>query len=666
MATKFNFNNSVASLPGTYSQFTASVNNPALANSFGNVLIIDTGSNAGFGAGSGITGTLGSGTDSLYSSSTLKEFRDAIGGGILWDIAEKIFQPNGPGVSPGASSLLYARAATTVAAEATITYSGGGSNGGTAVIQYKNEGVAGNGVKGNQTLSSTTAAPFVVTAVGASTDTHSINLTDPATGAVDIFVYTVPVVPLSISLTAAAIAEGINAGSSKYTATSSGANVIVTSRLPETFEDASDFNGIVTAYNVTGTATGTAGTFAGGVDGSILTRGVGIVMSVGTNDPTKFQIKLYRGSYKGADENGYHYDGVAEAGTTAILLATSPEFNNIATLHTWMETNIQFGSFFTMKSKTVVGTGVVDSADNTANAGINLFAGGTEVYSTAKLDEVLGAAASLNYSWILADQYEDSAKSVDNGKLAAHIVDPNTFGYKMIIIGGGRKGDKFSPGITDGSVDIAQYYDNDRVVVAHGGPKKNTTASPNGFIEKTSLHKAAAAVGRLAGLEPQIPLTFKNIAFDGDLHVLTIKEQNLALNNGVLATIPDAGRLEILQGVNTLQDNQFLLNPNATSHSIQLKRIVAQLNTELTINSKRLLKNPLGSNRNTISAADITQFVTSYLKDRTAAPGDDNLILEFRNVVTVVDQDAYKTTYDVVLNTEITKLFFTGTVYLGF
>ena len=148
--------------------------------------------------------------------------------------------------------------------------------------------------------------------------------------------------------------------------------------------------------------------------------------------------------------------------------------------------------------------------------------------------------------------------------------------------------------------------------------------------------------------------------------MLTIKEQTLALNNGVLATIPDAGRLEILQGVNTLQDNQFLLNPNATSHSIQLKRIVAQLNTELTINSKRLLKNPLGSNRNTISAADITQFVTSYLKDRTAAPGDDNLILEFRNVVTVVDQDAYKTTYDVVLNTEITKLFFTGTVYLGF
>ena len=652
-------------MPGTYSQFTASVNNPASANAFGNVLIIDTGSGSGFGAGAGISGTLASGTNAIYSSSTLKEFRDAVGGGILWDISEKIFQPNGPGVSPGASSLLYARAATTVAAEATITYSGGGSNGGTAVIQYKNEGISGNGVEGNEILSTTTTA-FIVTAVGATGNTHTLTVTDPKNGSTDIFAYTVPATPLSISLTASAIADGINAGSSGYTAVASGANITVTSRQPVALEGASDFNGISTAYTVTGSATGTAATFAGGVDGTKLTRGAGIVMSVGINDATKFQVKLFRGSYKGADENGYHYDGIEESKTAAILLATSPEFNNIATLHAWMETNVVFGAFFKLKSKTVVGTGVVTTADNTANAGINKFSGGTEVYSTTKLDEVLLAAQSLNYSWILADQYEDNAKSTDNGKLAAHIVNQDTFGYKMIVVGGGRKADKFAPGVVNGSIDIAQYYDNDRVVVVHGGVKKNTTSSPDGFIEKTSLHKAAATLGRIAGLSPQIPITFKTIAFDGDLHVLNIKEQNQSLDNGVLVTINDGARLEVLQGINSLQDNQFLLNPDATSHSIQFKRLISQLNTEIVINSKRLLKNPLGSNRNTISAGDVTAFVTSYLQDRTAEPSADNLILGFRNVVTVIDQDAYKTTYDVVLNTEITKLFFTGTVYLGF
>lgn len=665
MATKFNFNNSVASLPGTYSRFVASVNNAPLANSFGNVLLIDTGSGAGFGAGAGISGTLASGTNALYAAKTLKEFRDAVGGGILWDIAEKLFQPNGAGVDPGVSSLIYARAATTVAPEATITYTGGGSNGGTAVIQFKHEGAAGNGVEGNQTLSNTSASKYTVTAVGAAASTHAISVTDPLLGATTIGSYVV-VGGETTSIVATALAAAITAGSSGYTATASAATIIVTSRNPKGLEEATDFNAMVTSYVVTGTATGTAGVFAGGVDGTKLTRGAGITMSVGTVDPTKFQIKLWRGTYKGADANGFHYDGIAEASTTANLLATSPEFDNIATLHSWMESDLQFGSSFKLKTKTVSGTGAVTSADNVANAGFNLFSGGTTVYNTSKLDDVLTAAAGLNYSWILSDQYEDNAKSADNAKLAAHIVDQDTFGFKMIVIGGGRKGDKFAPGVTNGSVDIAKYYDNDRVVIAHGGPFKNDNSSASGFKELTSLHKAAAVTGRLSGLQPQVPLTFKSVQFDGDLHVLNNREQNIALDNGVLVTIPDSGRLEVLQGINSLQDNQFLLNPDATSHSIQLKRIVSQLNTEIVINSKRLLKNPNGTNRNTLSTEDVTSFVETYLRSRTASPLADNLILEYRNVITEVDQDAYKTTYDVVLNTEVTKLFFTGTIYLGF
>lgn len=667
MATKFNFNNSVAALPGSYSMFKASVNNPALALPYGNVLVIDTGSNAGFGAGAGISGTLASGSDSIYSTSNLAEFRSSISGGKLWDAAEKLFQPNGPGGGNGVSTLLYARAATTVAAEATITYAGGGANGGTAVIQYKNEGVAGNGVQGDQTLSATTGTKFEVTAVGATGDTHTINVTDPTNGSTDLAVYTVPAVPLSINDTAAAIAQDINDGSSGYTATASGAEITVTSRLPEALEDASDFDGITTAYNVTGSATGTAGVFAGGVDGTVITRGVGITMALGTVDTTKYTLSFWRGTYRGADENGFDYDGIAEANTTPDLIAKSPEFNDIAELHTWMETNVDFGGQFKLKSKTVLGDGSVDAADLSANAGYNLFSGGTEVYSTSKLDEVLDAVAGLNFSLILADKYEDEAQHADNGKLLAHVYDSDTFGYKIVVVGGGRKSDKFKSGVVNSSIDTAEYYNNDRLIVVHGGVKKNNALSSEGFIEKTSLYKAAGVVGRLAGLEPQIPITFKEIAFDGDLHVLNRKEQVQALDGGVLATIPATGRLEVLQGVNSLQDNRYLLNPNGTSHSIQLKRIVAQLNTEIVVNATNLLlKKPDGTNRNTLNAADVKSFVEGYLRSRTASATLDNLIIEFKNVVVTIDGDAYKCTYDVVLNTEITKLFFTGTVSLGF
>lgn len=549
MATKFRFNNNVAELPGSYSQFISGVTNPALSLSFGNVLLIDTGEGASYGAGSGIVSDLAAPADAIYEAGTLAEFRNAVGGGILWDIAQALFQPNGAGGGNGISKLFYARAATTEAAQVTIDLTAG-TNGGTAVVQAKNEGTVGNGVEG---------------------------VTD------------------------------------------------------------------------------------------VLTQGYATTFGIGVDDPAKFIVKFWRGTFRGDDANGIPWDGIEIAGALPQLIATSPEFEFIQELHTWMETDPIFGASFKLASKTVVLTGAPDAADVIALAGNTLFATGTTVYDTARVDEVLDQVQNLDYSVVLVDGYGATAQSTDNGKILAHISDGDTFGDKSMVVGGGVDANAFADGVSNSSIETAQYYDNDRVIVCHGGPIKNTTAVADGFIPRTSFHKAARVCGRMAGLEPQIPLTFKTLRVDGEIHKLSLKEQKAGLKNGVLMTISDGSQFRIVQGVTSIQNNDYLINPNGSTHSIQLRRMIAQVNRELVVNAtQQLLKNPEGTNRNTLTASDIKTFTEGYLKGRTATATTDNMIISFRNVVVTIDNDAYKVTYDVIFNTEITKLFFTGTVFLNF
>lgn len=135
------------------------------------------------------------------------------------------------------------------------------------------------------------------------------------------------------------------------------------------------------------------------------------------------------------------------------------------------------------------------------------------------------------------------------------------------------------------------------------------------------------------------------------------------MDEGVLVTVYDSDRSEftVLQGVNTLQNNAYQLNPDGTSFSIQIRRIAAQLNQELIYNAKnQLLNDPLGVNRNTLSEKDLVEWTKSYLGRKLATDTQDNLIFSFQNVTVTRDQDAYFVTYEFEPNSEINKLFFTG------
>ena len=143
MATVVNFHGKNYIEPGAYA---VSVYNPTSVvnvSEFGNVMIIDTGLSINgsyeFAGGSGVHGELNKGLKSVYEFNSYEDFLAFMGGGLMGDIAQKIFTPM-DGVI-GAPKLYYCRAATTKCA--TITLSIGSS---ALKLKCKNEGVAGNGV----------------------------------------------------------------------------------------------------------------------------------------------------------------------------------------------------------------------------------------------------------------------------------------------------------------------------------------------------------------------------------------------------------------------------------------------------------------------------------------------------------------------------------------
>ena len=144
MATVVNFHGKNYIEPGSYA---VSVYNPTSVvnvSEFRNVMIIDTGlaknGDYEFAGGSGIHGELNKGLKSVYEFDNYEDFLSFMGGGLVGDIAQKIFTPR-DGVA-GAPKLFYCRAATTKCANITLTFGSGNS----LILKCKNEGEVGNGV----------------------------------------------------------------------------------------------------------------------------------------------------------------------------------------------------------------------------------------------------------------------------------------------------------------------------------------------------------------------------------------------------------------------------------------------------------------------------------------------------------------------------------------
>ena len=136
-----------------------------------------------------------------------------------------------------------------------------------------------------------------------------------------------------------------------------------------------------------------------------------------------------------------------------------------------------------------------------------------------------------------------------------------------------------------------------------------------------------------------------------------------AVKAGLIIVYPNPylRRFVILQAVTTLQDNQLLFNKKGDSFSLQFMRILAQLNKECVVNAEiDLMGDENGVNINTLSKGALETWTINFLQQRVATENQDNLITRFQNVVATKVDDYYKVTYEVVVNNEVTKVFFTG------
>lgn len=419
-------------------------------------------------------------------------------------------------------------------------------------------------------------------------------------------------------------------------------------------DNASDSVGNAVDIRIKVRSEGLVGNGVLGGSGNDLSKGYAFKLIAGVMDTTKVIMNFYRGTFKGLDQNGNPFDGIAQADSKAELLCQSPEFNLASVLIDWMNTNTDFNEFFKYDaSQSSIGHGHIDSSDLADYTNYTLAYGGTESFGTSDLTAALAVAKSLNVDFVLCDKFGSNSRHANNTAIFNWAVNTSRF-KPQVYIASGSVVSEFSTSLSD-----AVYYDSQQITVVHGGPKISATNA--GFNNYDSYYKAANLLGREAGLAPQVPLTFKNISIDGERHVLNDIEKAKALKAGVLVSYPDNGVFEVLKGVNSLQKNTFPLNDDGTTHSKQLYRIAHQLNKEILITAKaELLKNPDGTNRNTLSELDVQQWLKRFLAAKVAQPTADNLILSFQDIVVTRTTDAYRITYKFGPNTEISFLLFTG------
>jgi len=398
------------------------------------------------------------------------------------------------------------------------------------------------------------------------------------------------------------------------------------------------------------------GVGADGVESSsVLTKGFAATLHAGVLDTNKFIVKFWEGTYRGAHSDGSDFD-LPEASTSPRLIVQSDEVATIDELVAWANSSALFKQYFS-----IVGTptGTIIAGDLVSISGNQLATGGSETYNATDVDDLLEEVAELDYTFVLTDDEGSDASSAANLKVLAHLVEEAKY-VKFLVVGGGATSDEF----VSQSIAAAQTYDSSRAIVVHGGILNASSALNGAFREFSALYKAAYVVGRIAGLEPQTPITFKALNYDGERHTLKKKERTQGLEAGVLMTKfdIDLGTHIVIQGINTLQLNEFVVNSDGTSHLIQVERINAQLTREIIANAKLdLLGNQQsGPNRNIPSPEDVEVWLAGYLNRRTATDQDDNLILSFQDINISIDGDAYFITFGYEPNFEVNKLFFTA------
>ena len=383
-----------------------------------------------------------------------------------------------------------------------------------------------------------------------------------------------------------------------------------------------------------------------------LKTGYALCIEKGVKDQSKYIIKIYQGTYKGEwSGDNLPFDGISVADAKPELVVVSPEISSVSDFVAWAQGDENFNLGFTIKSSTA-GNFVV--GDVTANSNV-LSTGGTASYSIAKLNEACNYLKNGDYSIVLSlNKVGDSGADTINAALQHFVQSETRFKKYLAVAGSGT----FSTDLT-----AAQAFNSEFVWNIHGKPRISSTLTPLGYRTFDCLALTSLVVGRIAGLPPQIPGNFKDLAIDGLDAPLTETQLEDALAAGLMTVNydDDLRVFCITRAINTLQNNSKLQNEDGSTFSIQISRICTQLNVEVVVNAKKQI---FGSNDTanlfTVSEMYLKNWIKTFLSTKVATAQQDNLLLSVGNVSVTKQGDALYANYEFTTNSEVAFLFFTG------
>lgn len=400
----------------------------------------------------------------------------------------------------------------------------------------------------------------------------------------------------------------------------------------------------------------------GVLDGEHLKFGYAYTVEAGEDNPEAIVIKFWRGTYTGDYTDPItgvvlSYDELTVEQAEPLLICQTPECTTLAEVIKWCQTDATFGTRFILDKSSEAGEGDALSATDDITDAYELFSGGTEQYKPTDIDDLLNQISDVEYNIVFTDQIEADGDSATVKKVITH---RNTKAKFDKFVYTAAYADKVN---FNNSLTMAKGLNNAYVVCVHGGVGTASDMVASGIRWWGVFYNLCQVIGRVSGKPPYVPVTNKTIGGDKLLHIPTEKEMENAVKAGLVVVYPNPylGRFVVLQGVTTLQDNTLLYNKKGESFSIQFMRIIAQLNKECVVNAEiDLLGDENGVNINTLSKGALETWTINFLQTRVATENQDNLIVSFQNVVATRVQDYYNVTYEVVLNSEVTKIFFTG------
>lgn len=389
---------------------------------------------------------------------------------------------------------------------------------------------------------------------------------------------------------------------------------------------------------------------------NILKLGYAAKIVAGTDDTSKFKLQVYQGSFMGVDPDGEPYGAKSLAAAPQYLLAESDEVATIQELVEWCKNSKTILANFQVST-----TGTM-TGDLSAVAQVNATGGSTDYTDASAYANVLESISELDITFFLCCNTDvvGGTEAATNGKLFTFLKNNAKYTEFMVVPGGSGDDDLLNTATktTGTSQSIAKYYDSEQVVVVHGAPIV-ARKDGNGTKTLSPIYLAATVIGMAAGEAPQTPLTFKRTGYDNFKYSLKQKEREKALQAGVMHVRNVNGHWVINQGVTTLQDNKQTYAQDGQSLELSIALIKAQLNKELIIDAGDRFT---GKNVGTVSAETVKNFVENKLQSLTVSGGEDNLIIDWKNVKVVAKNTDFFCTYDFVPNVPLNKVFFTGNV----